>query len=64
MEQLFKIGDVVTLKSGGEKMTIIDDKTSLNFTPGDSFDEEYKCSWFEAKKLKFAFFPKDAIMKA
>lgn len=64
MEQLFKIGDVVTLKSGGEKMTIVEDKTTIDIINGNTFGEEYECSWFEAKKLKFETFHQDTLMKA
>jgi len=43
-EQQFKAGDVVRLKSGGPKMTIV------NYGKyGFGEDEEYQCKWFDAK---------------
>ncbi len=63
MEQLFKIGDVVTLKSGGEKMTIVNDKIGIDLTLGSGFNDKYECSWFENNKLKFDDFPQEALIK-
>jgi uncharacterized protein YodC (DUF2158 family) len=39
MEQKFKIGDVVKLKSGGVSMTV---------TSYDAKDKKYCCEWFQS----------------
>ncbi|WP_419767020.1 YodC family protein [Arcobacter sp.] len=50
----FNIGDVVVLKSGGEKMTI----KSIGFP----HDDQIQCQWFENQKLKLEnFYPKMLI---
>jgi uncharacterized protein YodC (DUF2158 family) len=46
MEQEFKAGDVVQLKSGGPKMTI---DTIAVFSMGGTH-EQAKCVWFDGKK--------------
>ncbi|HXG87474.1 MAG TPA: DUF2158 domain-containing protein [Vicinamibacterales bacterium] len=44
-EQLFQAGNVVRLKSGGPKMTIV------NYAKNDHYSEtvSYKCKWFDDK---------------
>jgi uncharacterized protein YodC (DUF2158 family) len=75
MEQKFKVGDIVRLRSGGENMTVSGYKTkntgsALNAilkhtgrTP--RFDEvetqTVVCSWFENKKMESAEFDEDAL---
>lgn len=44
MEQTFKIGDVVRLKSGGVSMTI---------TSYDEKDKIYCCKWFQVSEKIF-----------
>ena len=44
MAQQFKAGDIVRLKSGGPRMTVVD---YGKYGYGD--DEEYKCKWFDEK---------------
>lgn len=55
MKTEIKSGDVVTLKSGGPKMTV-------------SFkDESFRrclCQWFEGNILQESFFDKTALVKA
>ena len=48
---IFKIGDIVQLKSGGPKMTV---------TNHGSKGEIY-CSWFGGSKKESAPFPPDAL---
>lgn len=48
------IGDVVTLKSGGPKMTVVS-KTSLSDVPN------MNCSWFEGPMLYTGSFPQEAL---
>ena len=43
-EQEFKAGNVVRLKSGGPKMTVVD---YGKYRYGD--DMSYKCKWFDEK---------------
>ncbi len=40
----FNVGDIVELKSGGEKMTV------KNI--GYPYDDQIQCQWFENKELK------------
>jgi uncharacterized protein YodC (DUF2158 family) len=58
MEQKFKVGDVVILKSGGLKMTV----EKLPFTMKTN---EYlgfvQCTWFLGEKLKRADFNQDML---
>lgn len=62
MEQKFKIGDVVILKSGGPKMTISGDKTGMDFKLGRIFNGSYDCSWFDEKNIKCSGrFPQDSL---
>lgn len=75
MEQKFKNGDVVRLKSGGEKMTVHGYKTSnpgavLNviqrhsgFAPTFPENEIQKviCVWFEGKKMRSADFDEEIL---
>jgi uncharacterized protein YodC (DUF2158 family) len=60
MDQQFKVGDVVQLKSGGLKMTIdaID-----KFGMGSTRDEA-RCVWFEGSKRNQALFELPVLKKA
>jgi uncharacterized protein YodC (DUF2158 family) len=55
----FKVGDVVQLKSGGPKMTIVG--------PGNrnlgQHETHYSCTWFKDDTPEFQSFPKDALQK-
>lgn len=48
----FKIGDIVQLKSGGPKMTVM----SPEKEGGDVF-----CGWFAGAKRETGFFPPDSL---
>ena len=50
-QQSFKLGEVVTLKSGGPEMTV-EEHVIVPHAP-----IAYKCQWFEGKKLKSGIFP-------
>jgi uncharacterized protein YodC (DUF2158 family) len=52
METEFRVGDVVTLRSGGTRMTI-------EHIDGD----QVACTWFEGKKLERATFVAGALVK-
>lgn len=63
LEPLFKIGDVVTLKSGGENMTISGLRKEVN-TKTLSIDLYYGyvfCDWFEGKMMKRDKFHQDML---
>ena len=65
------IGDVVTLNSGGEKMTVIyvvgsgDDKTSENMLKFAGYKEgDVVCQWFHKAELKKETFRKNTVTPA
>jgi uncharacterized protein YodC (DUF2158 family) len=49
----FKKGDVVQLKSGGPKMTIISVAAS---------DGDYRCAWFSGSKHETGYFPHESLV--
>ena len=57
MEQAFKTGDVVQLKSGGPKMTI---DTIARFG-GVKTTEQARCVWFDGAKRTLAVFELSVI---
>ena len=57
MEQKFKKGDFVVLKSGGELMAIVNDKEEGM----DSFNGIYMCSGYEKKKEYSKKFTQEAL---
>ncbi len=58
VEQKFKIGDVVTLKSGGEKMTITKHFIQIRTK---TFTGVVECKWFIGNALKTADFNQDTL---
>ncbi len=54
---IYKGGDLVQLKSGGPKMTVID-------TPSSYGQEDYTTAWFAGAKRETGRFPEDALMPA
>lgn len=61
MEQKFKIGDVVILKSGGPKMTITNDKTGVDMSLGNVWNGRYDCKWFGGDSMQRSRFPQDSL---
>ena len=58
IEQKFKVGDIVTLKSGGQEMTVtelvINSKTK-------TYNGLVDCQWFIGNSLKKLSFNQDAL---
>lgn len=61
MEQKFKIGDIVILKSGGPSMTITNDKTGVDLSKGKVWNGNYDCKWFDDKTMQKGRFPQNTI---
>jgi uncharacterized protein YodC (DUF2158 family) len=61
MADVFVIGDVVVLKSGGPKMTVhnIGDYSMSGGTKNGAF-----CKWFEGSTVKSEVFNVNSLMKA
>ncbi|MCY4329921.1 MAG: DUF2158 domain-containing protein [Endozoicomonadaceae bacterium] len=55
----FTIGEIVQLKSGGPPMTVSKAITNLD----DKFSDDYRCQWFDAKKLNSGVFSGDSLVK-
>jgi uncharacterized protein YodC (DUF2158 family) len=53
LNQEFKTGDTVQLKSGGPVMTV---EKIISF-------DEIRCQWFAGKKLESGDFPLDSLIK-
>ena len=68
MEKIYKTGDTVRLKSGGELMTVKEYKMLLDIETGlYSEDKDYEyiiCQWFEGKKLMSDEFSVHMVQKA
>lgn len=56
MAEKFNKGDIVSLKSGGPKMTIVQESDI-----GDH--KEVKCKWFSGNKLQDGWFCLEALVK-
>lgn len=54
LKNLFEIGQIVKLKSGGPDMTIQCFSTI-------KFSGNYRCQWFAGKKLENGVFPEQSI---
>ena len=58
VEVKFKVGDLVTLKSGGPEMTVCKLHEDVITR---KFDGTYQCQWFAGKKLDKGNFPEDSL---
>jgi uncharacterized protein YodC (DUF2158 family) len=59
-QEMYCVGDIVKLKSGGPDMTIrgvLDNPLSKEPTVN------YKCQWFAGKKLDNGIFPQESLVK-
>jgi len=61
MEQKYKVGDVVVLKSGSPPMTIINDRLGEDLKHGYCFDGNYRCAWFNDTNEFREIIPQDAL---
>jgi len=68
MEQIFKQGDVVRLKSGGPNMTVLEYKKGIdilgafNGNPKPDWDTDIvHCQWFDKTKLTGREFPQGLL---
>lgn len=61
MEQKFKIGDVVLLKSGSPEMTISNIKKVKSMSGPSVFKGFYECKWFEGNNVCKDDFHQDAL---
>jgi uncharacterized protein YodC (DUF2158 family) len=64
MSKKFSTGDTVTLKSGGQLMTVNGYKRLLN--PDGSYEESNEdvvCVWFNKNEQKSAIYHQDALIK-
>ena len=58
--KIFKIGDVVTLKSGSPKMTV--DEIKQQYDNGQSLEGyECRCVWFVDTELKTEWFDEQSL---
>ena len=64
MEQKFKIGDIVVLKTGSPLMTIINDKLGDDPENGYYFDGTYRCAWFTDTMEYKEIFPQETLKSA
>ncbi|MEO4005840.1 DUF2158 domain-containing protein [Flavobacterium sp. CAU 1735] len=60
-EPIFKIGDIVTLKSGSVKMTINALKHNRPLSGTPYFNGFVTCKWFSDGKLNESEFHQDAL---
>lgn len=65
IEQKFKAGEVVRLKSGGPKMTIawLEFHHNMSSNQYDIFTGEVLCEWFDDKELKQSKFQQNSLEK-
>ena len=53
-EEIFKVGQIVRLKSGGPEMTVESEREWHG-------KYSYKCQWFAGRKLESGNFPHDSL---
>jgi uncharacterized protein YodC (DUF2158 family) len=56
---IYNIGDIVKLKSGGPDMTV---KEVISGSMTEEFTGNYRCQWFAGKKLDMGVFPQEALV--
>ena len=61
MSDKFKVGDIVVLKSGGPKMTVVDRDREPNPLTGLRL---VHTTWFSGRKSENGAYPEDAIEMA
>jgi len=62
MEEKFKIGDIVQLKSGGPKMTVHELGRSMRVqNVGGNYNGKVKCGWFNGSETNWETFHQDAL---
>lgn len=54
-QPIFKVGDIVKLRSGGPDMTV---ESVPEFR---QYSEHYRCQWFAGKKLEHGNFQEEAL---
>ncbi|WP_305838743.1 YodC family protein [Photobacterium leiognathi] len=57
-DNIYEIGKIVTLKSGGPTMTIKSEDRDYN----GNWKGTYECQWFAGKKLERGSFPHDSLV--
>ena len=60
-KDIYNVGDIVKLKSGGPDMTVNEQIFKLG--KPHEFTGNYRCQWFAGKKLDQAVFPHDSLIK-
>nr|DAR03073.1 MAG TPA: putative small protein [Inoviridae sp.] len=63
-KNLFNVGDIVKLKSGGPDMTVQaveKSSTGLTIDAPREFNGYYTCQWFAGKKLEKGRFPEESL---
>ena len=55
-KHIYKIGDVVQLRSGGPEMTV-------NSIPDGAYHDYYRCQWFAGKKLESGQFQEEQLLR-
>lgn len=60
-----EIGDVVELKSGGDKMTVVSIEPEIKGENGSpDIPRQVHCTWFSGSEVKESSFPEPALEKA
>lgn len=60
MGEIFAVGDVVQLKSGGPKMTVVEHRNPV----GDETIPHLWCKWFDGDAQQAGYFPAAALLPA
>ncbi|ELU4011425.1 YodC family protein [Vibrio vulnificus] len=57
-DNMYEVGKIVTLKSGGPTMTIKSEERDYH----ENWKGTYECQWFAGKKLERGVFPHDSLV--